>query len=172
MGKARANARPARGEDKFELLRSGGFDITANGTRYRCGRPTIGEQRRFVEQLLEVQRAERLSMGRDPDTNEAMPADWEPDEDTPTADDVNHLVLDWWRLVVSTLSDGGALPNDDDELPAWLLHRDLIAEVRQQWLTIPWVPGGSPEDRAAAELKAAEATLAKLGPILAAAQAQ
>lgn len=169
--RAAASAR-ARMEDLFQLLPSGAIRIQAGGTRYDLVRPTIGEQRRFSEGLDELVRLERRSQGRDPETNDPPPEGWTPGPDTPTREEVNHALLNWWRDVVVTLGNGAALPDDDDELPPWLQQGTLVAEVRQHWLTVPWAPGSSPTERQAAEAKQLQPLLDTLAPLLAAAQAQ
>lgn len=162
---ATKNQKGKRTDDRFELLRSGGIELAASGTRYRLGRPTIGEQRRFVEALTDIADIERKA-------NEADAAERDTGErpEAPSHDDVNAALLNWWRDVVSALSDG-ELPADDDDLPPWLLQRPLLSEVRRHWLEVPWVPGGSPEERNAKAASDLAPVLAQLGPLLAA-QAQ
>lgn len=168
----RAGSR-SRSEDKFELKRTGNIELTMSGTLYRLGRPTIGEQRRFAEAIAEIAAVEREAM----DADAAVAAAEESGEtierpDAPTQDDVNDALLAWWRDVVRTLADNGAdFPEEDEDCAPWLLQRSLLGQVRQHWLTVPWVPGGSPEEQIEKQAQGLTPLLAQLAPLLAA-QAQ
>lgn len=154
----RAARRPQQ-DDRFDLQAAGTIDMVCAGVRYTCRRPTIGEQRELAEAIEAAAAMERevLAAAQNPEANTTRHTD----------DDVNHAVLDWWRLVVHLLAPEGAeLPADDDDLPPWLQHRSLISEVKAHWLSVPWAPGGSPTQRAEAE---SLALVKQLQPLLQAA---
>lgn len=168
----RAGSR-SRSEDKFELKRTGNIELTMNGTLFRLGRPTIGEQRRFAEAIEALAGVEREAMAADKAVADAEANGETLDRpEAPTQDDVNGDLLAWWRDVVRTLADNGQdFPDEDDDCAGWLLQRSLLAQVRTHWLTIPWVPGGSPEEQIEKQAQGLTPILAQLAPLLAA-QAQ
>lgn len=134
----RATARP-KGEDRVDFKPSGTIVLSIAGVDYRLRRPLIGEQRRAFEGVEEVAAAERAE-------KEAAAAEERPVSTAVT----DALLLDWWRTVVLELTDGTALPaDDDDDLPVWLTSRELLNETRKHWLTVPWGPGGSPTEQQA-----------------------
>lgn len=138
----------AADDDRFEPRPAGRINARIAGKDYALRRPTIGETRKWVEDLegLQAQRREALAeLGDDYDRAPFEVA-----------------LIDWWRDVFRTLDTGkqaGDLPEDDQDLPPWFLAGDLIAETRSHWSSVPWGPGGSPTQRqAAAQTKATEAT--------------
>ena len=141
--------------DKFDTSVSGVVKATITGQRYHLRRPTIGENRAFLEALTGLQ--ETNAAAREADTYDQAEAE--------------HALFDWWREVFRTLDTSkleGELPEDDDQLPPWFLAPDLIADTRAHWASVPWGPGGSPSQRAAA---AADKTVGSLGRLLNAAGA-
>lgn len=142
-------------EDRFDASTSGTIKATIAGKRYTLRRPTLGENRRWVEHLTELQ--EQQAAAREANTYE--PAEFE------------HALFDYWRDVFRTLDtskEAGELPDDDDALPPWFLAPELIVEVRQHWSSVPWGPGGSPSQKAAV---AVERSIGPAARLLAAANA-
>lgn len=64
--------------------------------------------------------------------------------------EVHASIFDWWREVARMLDDrGGKFPDDDDEMPTWLLNVETITEAFSHWASVPWVPGHRPSVREA-----------------------
>lgn len=135
-GRAQTSAR-SRTDDLFEPKPSGVIETCIAGHRYRLRRPLLGEIRAYYALLDEMAADEAAELLKPP-----------AEQDT---DGINARLLGWWRMVVNELSEG-TLPEGDDDLPPWLLHRELITEVKAHWLSVPWGPGGSPSERQAASL--------------------
>jgi hypothetical protein len=149
-------------EDRWEPQSNGTIKAVIGGERFRLRRPTIGEQREFVERLEEiadeqtqfnekVRAAADAAAAGDPDPNGLTAATLR-SERRAAERHAEEALLGWWRRVISTLeTDGATLPEDDDDLPSWLLGPQLTAETRRVWLQIPWGPGGSPSQQEAAK---------------------
>lgn len=137
-------------DDRWEPTKSGQIETVIAGVARRLRRPTIGEQRRFVETLNEmsVREKEYRTVAADsPDRVATSPVTGNPQE-------IDDDLLDFWRDVVDTLR-GEAdppLPESSDDLPPWLLSRPLISETRNHWMQVPWGPGGSPSQQEAKEV--------------------
>jgi hypothetical protein len=111
----------AKHKEGVELLSDGRVRLVVDGTPHTLRRPKIGELRTFIEAI------ETLGKG-------------------PTEADRSFMagaedVADWWRTVVSTLSDG-ALPDDLDDLPVWLLAGELLGTTITHWREVPYLSGG------------------------------
>lgn len=134
----------ASDDDQFEPKPAGRFSARIAGEVFLLRRPTIGETRRWIEQLEEYQAARKDARA----DGSFDPVEFE------------DQIADWWRDVFATLdTKGGKFPDDVADLPPWLLAGDVIAETRAHWAAVPWGPGGSPSQRQAAQAaKANEAT--------------
>lgn len=137
----------ASDDDRFEPKPAGRFAARIAGKDYNLRRPTIGETRRWVEVLEQVNEERKAALAE-------AGADYD-------RTDFEAALVDWWREVFATLDTkgDGELPDEIGDLPPWMLAVDLIAEARAHWSAVPWGPGGSPTQRQAAQAaKASEAT--------------
>lgn len=138
----------ASDDDRFEPKPAGRIAARIRGNDYNLRRPTIGETRQWVEALEQLQAERREALNAAGDEYDRQPFE--------------AALIDWWRDVFRTLDTGkheGELPEDDADMPPWLLAGDLIVETRAHWAAVPWGPGGSPTQRQAAQqAKATEAT--------------
>lgn len=140
--------------DHINMRANGTIRIVLDGEDYQLRRPKLGEYRRFREWFQR-------------ETDDAMAAledspvpDVEADPAAAAKASAEQLaalkellspkarreresdIFGWWREVVHVLSDAEhKLPDDDDELPAWILDKDLIRDVLNHWTERPPVPG-------------------------------
>lgn len=149
-------AKERQQDDKWEPQANGTIKAVVGGVRFRLRRPTIGEQREFVERLEEIadeqtRRTEFINAMVDAAAAGDQEAAASVRAERRAAERLaEEQLLAWWRLVISTLeTDGAVLPDSDDDLPAWLLGPQLTVETRRVWLSIPWGPGGSPSQQEA-----------------------
>lgn len=134
---ASSNPKP----DEIDYQANGKIRLTIDGTRYNLRRPTIGQLRELEERVTEiaVEEAEEIAAARE---EKRAARSFEPE------------LLEWWALVVGSLEEKEqTLPEEADDLPAWLTNPMLIAETKAQWRTVPWGPGGKPSEKTAAHLR-------------------
>lgn len=136
-------------DDGLDVTPSGALRMTAAGTVYHLRRPTIGEMRRLEEDLRTIgadQRAEldaAKAEGRDPESFDGR-------------------IVGWVRDAVATLErDGKTLPDDDDDLPGWMLNPTLPSELRTLWRSTPWTAGANPTTRLTSAVQALQAQAAR-----------
>ena len=114
-----------------KLERSGWVELTVGETTVRLRPPFLGEYRRF--RRASTASAEQLA-------TEAV-------DEALTAADRDERALArtvaWWRDVVDTLGTGGALPDDVDAWPIWLVENSTpIVGLYTHWREVPGGPGG------------------------------
>jgi hypothetical protein len=114
----------AKVKEGVELLPSGEVRMVVDGAALTLRRPKIGEMRDLWEALDAITAMERAAA--------------ESGETGPLVGAVE--TAGWWREVVATLSDG-SIPDDDDDLPVWLLSGKLIGKVLAHWREVPYLPG-------------------------------
>lgn len=124
-----------RAADEIEIKASGEIRLRIEGESYLLRRPKVGELRRLeeiVDRLAEDERAERVAAKAEERTARSFAPE----------------ILAWWQDVVETLeSKDRTLPDDHDELPAWLANPQLLGDLRVCWREVPWAPGGQPQKR-------------------------
>ena len=113
-----------------KLERSGWAELTVGETTVRLRPPFLGEYRRFRRASTES--AEQLRADATADL---------------TAEERDERALArtvaWWRDVVETLGTGGALPDDVDAWPIWLVENSTpIVGLYTHWREVPGGPGG------------------------------
>lgn len=135
-------------DDGLDVTPAGVLRMTASGQQYLLRRPKIGEMRRLEEELRTIgadQRAE-LDAARD-EGRDPVPVD--------------DRVLAWVRDAVATLERSGkTLPDDDDELPGWMLNPAFPSELRALWRSTPWTAGANPTTRLTSAVQALQAAQA------------
>jgi len=117
-------------DDGIEFAENGTITVTIDGRAFRLRRPTVGEQLRWSEALVEIGRWQR-----DNTADGLLP-------------DVSMQMASWMRDVIAALADDPTgLPEQPEDMPAWVANPMLGAEMRVAWRSLPLANGDLPSER-------------------------
>jgi len=143
----------AERDDEVAITDDGQIHLVVAGAEYWLKRPTIGVMRDLEERVVslaqaDVEVAQRLAKAVKAAAAQVAAdndAEINLDDDKGASDRLDAL-LAWWQDVVAALDRRGRhLPDEVDDLPAWLASWDLVRDVRQAWRAVPYRPGGRPK---------------------------
>ena len=139
-------------DEVIDYKTDGTIRIISGSVQLRIKRPIAGQFRELNEAWSRVVETERDAIA----ALDLAPTD---DEEAQVSarrakdDAVHGAIYDWWREVARMLDErGGKFPDDDDEMPIWLLNVETVNEAFGHWKSVPWVPGRRPSVREAEEM--------------------
>lgn len=109
--------------DGVDMISDGRIKLVIDGEIITLRRPKIKQLRRLYDLLTEIDEAQKGVTGVGAQLKAAEQAAM------------------YWRTCVEMLGDK-PLPEEDDDLPVWLLSVELIVKAENHWRAVPYLSGG------------------------------